>query len=145
MSGYGISPFPQITLNPIPQNLLSKSKVFSSLTRLTCFSIIIIMIFLCVFLFQYTMNFVVYVARSDQYRTAFTRYLKTKLPCLFGVWKSEIHSTIFIINPGLYPSDTELVKRRRDKLKHVDVKLKYSLGNEWDCMGTIQVDLFCHK
>ena len=64
---------------------------------------------------------------------------------MFGVWKSEVHSTIFIINPGIYPSDTELVRKRRDTLRGVDVRLKYSLGNETGCTGTVQASTQSEK
>ena len=95
--------------------------------------------------FQYTFNFIVYAARSEQYRAAFSRYLAEKCPCVRGCHAPKIHSTIFIINPGVSPSDTELYKKRRNKNKEIDVKLKYSLGNErikHSYSGTIEVNVF---
>ena len=58
----------------------------------------------CICCFQYTLNFVVYAARSEQYRRAYLSYLKEKLSQVFGINGSQIHSTIFIINPALFPS-----------------------------------------
>ena len=103
------------------------------------------------FLLQYTLNFVIYAARSEQYRTAYLRYLKKKLPFLFGINNSRKHNTIFIINPGAYPSirrtasNTELYKNRTEKNKKMDVKLEYSLDLEYEKMihsytGSIKVN-----
>ena len=76
-------------------------------------------------LLQYTLNFIVYASRSEQYRKAYLRYLKVKLPSVFGNHDSQIHSTIFIINPGRRPaSDLELYKKQTNKKKNIDVKLK---------------------
>ena len=88
--------------------------------------------------FQYTLNFVIYAARSEQYRTAYLRYLKKKFPLLFGIHKSRKHNTIFIINPGISPairrtaSNPELYKNKIDKNKEMDVKLEYSLDLEYE-------------
>ena len=38
---------------------------------------------------QYTLNFVIYAARSDQYRAAYLTYLKKKLPLLFGLHRGR--------------------------------------------------------
>ena len=52
-------------------------------------------------LFQYTTNFVIYAARSEQYRKAYIQYIKTTVPWLFE-WKgsSKRRPRIFIINSG---------------------------------------------
>merc|ERR1719422_1631262 len=69
-------------------------------TNLACFIL---------YWFQYTTNFVIYAARSEQYRRAYIQYLKTTLPWLFEISPAtqdrrngkRKKNTIYIINPVL--------------------------------------------
>ena len=74
--------------------------------------------------FKYSFNFVIYAARSEQYRKAYLRYMKEKLPWVFGIRKTQKHNTIFIINPPI--SCPEL---HQNQVK-MDMKLEYSLDLE---------------
>ena len=48
--------------------------------NLICFSL---------YWFQYTTNFVIYAGRSEQYRRAYTQYIKTTLPWLWDFTDSD--------------------------------------------------------
>ena len=80
--------------------------------------------------FKYSFNFVIYAARSEQYRKTYLRYLREKLPWLFGIRKTKKHNTIFIINPPIRKtaSSPEL---HQNQVK-MDMKLKYSLDLEYE-------------
>ena len=64
-----------------------------------------IILFSYLYFLQYTTNFVIYAARSEQYRRAYIQYLKTTLPWLFKISSGSSRSggrrqrpNIFIIN-----------------------------------------------
>jgi len=83
-----------------------------------------------VYWLQYTTNFVIYAARSEQYRKAYIQYIKTTVPWLFE-WKgsSKRRPRIFIINSGLRrtrSSPTLTVSKDKSSIK-LDVKVEYSL------------------
>merc|ERR1712133_22575 len=90
--------------------------------------------------FQYTTNFVIYAARSEQYRKAYIQYIKTTLPWCFKISPSATNrkrrkkNTIYIINPVLRrTSSTPELNFHKDKnsLK-VDVKVEYSLDLKFE-------------
>ena len=99
-------------------------------------------------MFQYTTNFVIYAARSEQYRKAYIHYIKTTLPWLFdGVTSPRRHkrpgharaASIFIINPVVRRSNSspQLTFNNRDKSgavrgMKVDMKLEYSLDLKFE-------------
>ena len=99
-------------------------------------------------MFQYTTNFVIYAARSEQYRKAYIHYIKTTLPWLFdGVTSPRRHkrpgharaASIFIINPVVRRSNSspQLTFNNRDKSGavrgiKVDMKLEYSLDLKFE-------------
>ena len=93
---------------------------------------------------QYTTNFVIYAARSEQYRKAYIHYIKTTLPWLFEfsspIWRRKQQPSIFIINPVLRRTNSspELTLcnkgKRSDKSGSikVDMKLEYSLDIKFE-------------
>ena len=99
-------------------------------------------------MFQYTTNFVIYAARSEQYRKAYIHYIKTTLPWLFdGVTSTRRQkgpgharaASIFIINPVVRRSNSspQLTFNNRDKSgavrgMKVDMKLEYSLDLKFE-------------
>ena len=92
------------------------------------------------------LNFVIYATRSENYRAAYSQYLKEKLSFLFGAFRSGKQSRIFIVNHRRTASNPELYKNHRNKRKEVDVKLVYSLDLKHEKIihsytGTIKVHL----
>ena len=84
------------------------------------------------YILQYTTNFVIYAARSEQYRRAYIQYLKTTLPWLFKIGSGSSRSggrrqrpNIFIINSvQSAPQLTSPSKGTRGSIK-VDVKVNF--------------------
>ena len=76
------------------------------------------------YLLQYATNFVIYAGRSEQYRRAYTQYLRTTLPWLWrggtegrgraGAGRGAGQRAVFIINPVIRRahSDSELAQPR---------------------------------
>ena len=74
------------------------------------------------YLLQYATNFVIYAGRSEQYRRAYTQYLRTTLPWLWragagqraGPRAGAGQRAVFIINPVIRRahSDSELAQPR---------------------------------
>ena len=101
---------------------------------------------------QYTLNFVIYAARSDQYRAAYLTYLKKKLPLLFGLHRGrKSNNTVFIINHRIAPevkrtaSNPEKANDKDGKNTDVDVRVEYSLDLQYEKVihtytGSIKVE-----
>ena len=92
---------------------------------------------ICLF-FKYTLNFVIYAARCEQYRKAYSSYIRNKFPWIFGIFKSRQCNTIVIINPGVDPSIRKTVsnpqpfQNQENNNEKIDVKLEYSLDLEYE-------------
>ena len=93
---------------------------------------------------QYTLNFVIYAARSDQYRAAYLTYLKKKLPLLFGLHRGRKSKRIGQ-EVKRTASNPEKANDKDGKNTDVDVRVEYSLDLQYEKMihtytGSIKVE-----
>ena len=93
-----------------------------------------IILFSYLYFLQYTTNFVIYAARSEQYRRAYIQYLKTTLPWLFKISSVSSRSggrrqrpNIFIINS--VQSAPQLTSPSKGTKGSIKVDLKVILQN----------------
>jgi len=133
--------------NLIPQ-AREREKIEQRMTRTLiiiclCFLIFVGPIYLCslfgitglpyllcfmIYWLQYTTNFIIYAARSMQYRKAYIEYMRTALPWLFKKKKRNLE-TIFIIsqNHRRFKSAPELNFQRDSKSISIENKFNVSL------------------
>ena len=84
---------------------------------------------------QYSTNFIIYAARSGQYRKAYILFLKSCLPWLFQRNSTSYHRSkrginrIFIINPIMkrFSSTPDLFKYRNPKNGNLEENINLSL------------------
>merc|ERR1739838_275201 len=85
------------------------------------------LVFFILYWLQYGLNFVVYAARSEQYRMAYKLYIKKQLPFLFRICKTKERNSVLFIN-----SSPELDTNKGKNKEDIPVRVGRSLDVEME-------------
>jgi len=93
------------------------------------------LVFFILYWLQYGLNFVVYAARSEQYRMAYKLYIKKQLPFLFRICKTKERNSVFFIN-----SSPELDTNKGKNKEDIPVRVGRSLDVEMEKVMISYID-----